>query len=71
MTIRETERYELYFCPFGKAYRVCDMYTGSVSNLLTDLDTWEEANRAADLPEDAFEHFCEVQLGYSEELIAA
>lgn len=65
MTIRETDRFELYFCPIGMAYRVMDNYTTSVSPLLTALDTWEEAERAKDLTEEDFEAWCEDQLGYT------
>lgn len=65
MTVRETERYELFFCPDTKAYRVMDNYTAALSDLIVAPDTWEEANQAAYLPEDAFEGWCEAQLGYT------
>lgn len=65
MTLRETERYELYFCPVGMAYRVMDNYTTSVSNLLTAVDTWEEAERAQDMTDMAFEDWCDRMMGYT------
>lgn len=70
MTLRETDRYELYFCPIGLAYRVMDNWTTSVSDLLTAVDTWEEADRAADMTDTQFDDWCAYMMGYEMEAAA-